>query len=388
MSEFPLIDDRQIVLENLITYTSLNGYNKSYNYLKTINSNPSEIIYVKEKNKFYKLLKEDIQDYYDKVCQSLPPNSPGFKVAKQCAIDCKHKIDFIRKLNLKNRYSVAEISYILNREHSPKYEIELKKALLFQVQALNNPNKMMETLLTCLGGIVLLYAKDVLSKESNLTNRDNDCKDKLKNYDGLFCPIIHRGNGDDITYHMKNSICHGRVYLDEQYALFKDRHKKDCNEFSIRYDALIDGYVVMMSSLLGKINKHSSIIGMTIAAINSSKRNNIDAVDGQSSLISMIEFMMLYEKFKTGSYVSGHVIEKDNYLMDAINLNYPKNTTAKDIRNNLSHDFTFEEGKIILNSNNTEIGPYEWMYASNIVRNSTYVLFFEMMLQTQRKKGR
>ena len=93
---------------------------------------------------------------------------------------------------------------------------------------------------------------------------------------------------------------------------------------------------------------------------------------------------MIYEKIKVAAGIAGYPLDKKKHLRDLLNL-YKIKISATDIRKSFSHGMDYDGvlGKFIISPSNVDIGFWDWMYASDMIRTIVYPLYFKMMLLKQ-----
>ena len=165
---------------------------------------------------------------------------------------CPQKIDFLHRQTFHTAHTTEKISQLMHEMHNPCYETSLRTTILNSINFGYVPKDAMYLLI--LGTFVLLFSRDVISKT------DNDVKKNLKECDKFFNITLVSGEDKYILYHIKNSICHGNVDVNNRFFKFTDSYKEKLTEYSISKRDLIKGYRKTLLHILPQIKTNKILI--------------------------------------------------------------------------------------------------------------------------------
>ena len=167
-------------------------------------------------DQFYNHLSEDIHDYSEIRRRLSGAHAPVENYINPFESDLSSKLSTLPKFHLKSNLTVTDIVKRMSAEHSPNYEESLRKVNL---SLINNSeiDEKMYVLVIVLSNIVLYFGKGILDTSKDYTEK---VKNFLGHYDSLFPIHPLAGTPTNILFHMKNALCHGHVYCENDSLTF------------------------------------------------------------------------------------------------------------------------------------------------------------------------
>ena len=208
--------DRFILLNYMKTFCSYNGFNKTFQYLCSLDASSNTIVEQSEMKQFYHYLSEDIHDFSEIRRQLSGTHAPIDYYINPFESDLLSKLSTLPTFHLKSNSTIRDIEKRMDAEHSPNYEEILKRV---NISLINNTaiDEKLYVLVIVLSNIVLYFGKGVLDTSENYTEK---VKKMLGNYDSLFPVQTISGTPTEILFHMKNALCHGHVYCENSSLRF------------------------------------------------------------------------------------------------------------------------------------------------------------------------
>jgi len=363
-------------------------FDHSMIYLEQLIENNIDIT-SKELDCYYSQVILDVQEYTSNIIIGHQDTYFEENYILPIIQDCSSKYPLLNSLNLKTTFYRPNIAHMLRMDHSSKYEYILKYVTLHLLnkKKMDHPEYYLVTLILC--NIVLLFAKGVLVQAN-----ESDCGQWLTQFDQDIKRQPITGDGILALYDMKNAICHGRVFIQENTITFHNTRDNKSQVFSMSFQDLINSYLYIASKLSKHIKKYKEIFVDTWESVFGILLGKPFYNGGMGGLIGILDFMMMYQKIDNFANMIGTPFKRNNpnQLDPIIEISTKKGFSVRHIRNMFSHEFTFDkkEGKVVIKfkekgkqrSKIFRVGPVEWLYMSDMMRLMLYPLYMSAMVHS------